>query len=415
MASSTLTSTDLQFLNASSALIAKIAGDDTNNIIKLSGQGNADIRLSGLATPQDPTDAVNRQYVDGIGSGLHWMESVKVASTANIDLASFDNSQNIDGPVALTEGDRVLLKDQSPTGAENGIYEIQADGTLQRAEDMAQDSDPSGRAVFVREGTVNSDKGFVCITDNVLVGGGAISFTQFTSSGTINAGTGLEQVGDDFNVKVDNSTIEIDGVSDTLRVKDAGLANSKLQNSEITLQSPADGGLTGTALGNIALGETKILSVDSSVVRTDQSLAVTITDQTEANSATEGCLILSGGLGVSKNVHVGQDVTVIGSSSAASHNATSDERFKKNIKDLDDTAAIQSLRPVSYEWKNSDVDRYTHLGFIAQEVQKVLPEVVRENAKGEYSLEYSSIFTLLLKSHQQLELRVRQLEAKMNA
>lgn len=56
---------------------------------------------------------------------------------------------------------------------------------------------------------------------------------------------------------------------------------------------------------------------------------------------------------------------------------TSDATMKTNIRDMSyGLDAIMQLRPVSYQWKNDQ--SYTKLGVIAQEIQKVLPEVVRD-------------------------------------
>jgi hypothetical protein len=56
---------------------------------------------------------------------------------------------------------------------------------------------------------------------------------------------------------------------------------------------------------------------------------------------------------------------------------TSDSRDKKDVTDLDDgLEAILQLRPVQYRWKKSP-DQSMHIGLLAQEVQNILPEVVR--------------------------------------
>ena len=62
---------------------------------------------------------------------------------------------------------------------------------------------------------------------------------------TYTAGSGLQLDGTEFDVKVDNSTIEI--VTDTLQVKDGGITNAKLQNSSVTVQG--DSGSTTLSLG----------------------------------------------------------------------------------------------------------------------------------------------------------------------
>ena len=66
---------------------------------------------------------------------------------------------------------------------------------------------------------------------------------------------------------------------------------------------------------------------------------------------------------------------------------TSDVREKKNINNLNyGLKEIMSLRPVSYQWKSDYVGvtpiptdlKETKLGFVAQEVKNILPEIVKE-------------------------------------
>ncbi len=57
---------------------------------------------------------------------------------------------------------------------------------------------------------------------------------------------------------------------------------------------------------------------------------------------------------------------------------TSDEREKKNIQNLNyGITTLMQFRPVSFEWKKDDGSG-TKLGLIAQELQQVVPEVVRD-------------------------------------
>ncbi len=58
---------------------------------------------------------------------------------------------------------------------------------------------------------------------------------------------------------------------------------------------------------------------------------------------------------------------------------TSDERDKKNIRDLNyGLKEIMQLKPVRFNWKDN-VDNSDKLGLIAQDLQKVLPEVVKDH------------------------------------
>jgi hypothetical protein len=67
-------------------------------------------------------------------------------------------------------------------------------------------------------------------------------------------------------------------------------------------------------------------------------------------------------------------------SGSNSFTGTSDERLKKNIEEIGDESneKVKQLRPVTYQWKHQTHDK-SQAGFIAQEVEKVLPELVKEN------------------------------------
>ena len=56
---------------------------------------------------------------------------------------------------------------------------------------------------------------------------------------------------------------------------------------------------------------------------------------------------------------------------------TSDERLKKNISELNlGLPAIMQLKPVSYEWKNNKHHEGAKIGFIAQQVENIIPQAV---------------------------------------
>ena len=88
----------------------------------------------------------------------------------------------------------------------------------------------------------------------------------------------------------------------------------------------------------------------------------------------------------------------------------SDARLKTDIIDLGyGLSAILALRPVSYKWLSDTVNQGTQYGFIAQEVQQVMPELVKEfetTEDGEtvtrLGLEKEGIYVALVKSVQEL-------------
>ena len=88
--------------------------------------------------------------------------------------------------------------------------------------------------------------------------------------------------------------------------------------------------------------------------------------------------------------------------------ASSDERLKSDIQQLTDCLQIvTSLSGKSYI-KNGQVE----IGLIAQQVQKVLPQVVKEGSDGYLAVAYGNIVAVLIEAVKELSARVEQLEAK---
>ena len=96
----------------------------------------------------------------------------------------------------------------------------------------------------------------------------------------------------------------------------------------------------------------------------------------------------------------------------------SDSRLKDNITDISwGLAQINQLRPVSYNWKNDQANQGTQYGFIAQEVQSVMPELVK-TFKGEDDVEYlgldkEGIYATLVKAIQELKAEVDSLKQQL--
>ena len=94
--------------------------------------------------------------------------------------------------------------------------------------------------------------------------------------------------------------------------------------------------------------------------------------------------------------------------------ATSDGRLKDNIKTISNEKGmldVMKLRPVTFDWKESGK---SDLGFVAQEVREVHPELVREKEDGTLAMSYGNVTATLTAALQGALQRIADLEAIVN-
>ena len=117
----------------------------------------------------------------------------------------------------------------------------------------------------------------------------------------------------------------------------------------------------------------------------------------------------------SYNFIVGANGTI----SYVSLNSLSDEREKTNIVDLPlGLETIKELRPRQFDWISDDQDNNVY-GFIAQEVEQVLPSVVGNYMKDEdterKSIKHIQLISILTKAMQEQQTIIERLEARITA
>ena len=94
----------------------------------------------------------------------------------------------------------------------------------------------------------------------------------------------------------------------------------------------------------------------------------------------------------------------------------SDKRLKENIKPIESALdKVSKLQGVTFDWKKSDsiLDIKEDIGFIAQDVQKVLPELVRENKDGMLSMRHQGVAPILLEAIKELKAEIEELKKQI--
>lgn len=273
------------------------AGDTMGGILNLGGY-----KITNLGAPASSTDAATKAYVDAIGSGLSVLTPVKAATTAALTAtytagttdanggtgigATLTNSGTqaafaVDG-YSASVNDRILVKDQADA-KQNGIYTVTTVGTgstnwvLTRATD-ADDSTANqvkaGNYVLVLNGTTNGNEGWINTSPITppVIGTNNIVWTQFSSTTTYSAGTGLSLTGSTFAntgvLSVTTNTGLSTNVSATgaVTITNTGVT-SVTAGTGITL-SGSTGGVTISATAPV----TRNVTANYTVVSTDNTV-----------------------------------------------------------------------------------------------------------------------------------------------
>ena len=87
--------------------------------------------------------------------------------------------------------------------------------------------------------------------------------------------------------------------------------------------------------------------------------------------------------------------------------------MKKDIQPLENSLhKILNLQGISYNLKDDSSETNIHNGFIAQDVEKIVPNVVTQDEKGIKGIAYDEIIPLLVESIKELQEKIKVLESK---
>ncbi len=91
--------------------------------------------------------------------------------------------------------------------------------------------------------------------------------------------------------------------------------------------------------------------------------------------------------------------------------STSDVRQKKNITMLDSVLEkIKQIRGVAFNWIGEKDSDQKHLGVIAQEVEKVFPELVHTDSAGMKSVDYNGLAPVLIEAVKEQQQQIKDLQ-----
>jgi hypothetical protein len=256
------------------------------------------------------------------------------------------------------------------------------------------------------------------LTNNAIT----IAGTSTSLGGTITAEQIRTAIG---TVVTGSSQISFGGVTGLV-------SNSQLSNSSITIAGTSTA-LGGTITAATILQGTGVVSGSSQVQLGSASGNIALATQTTGDYVAS--LVAGTGITLSNNsgenatptIAIGQSVatnatptfgnlTINGSINATGDITayyTSDKRHKNNIQPIENALLkVSKLNGVTWEW-NDDVHEVTKstpkTGLIAQEVQEVLPEVIKEREDGFLALDYSKMMGLMVEAIKEQQTQIHNL------
>jgi hypothetical protein len=94
---------------------------------------------------------------------------------------------------------------------------------------------------------------------------------------------------------------------------------------------------------------------------------------------------------------------------------SSDERLKDNITPIENPLAkVLSISGNTFDWNDKSSHTGKDIGVIAQEIEKVLPEIVTTRENGFKAVQYEKITPLLIEAIKELSHKVDDLQQKLN-
>jgi hypothetical protein len=247
---------------------------------------------------------------------------------------------------------------------------------------------------------------------------GTITFTQaMTLDGSGNLAIGTTSANSKLNLQ--QSTDSTQGGIGIISVDGNGAVISRLNDGGLTFRNGGAERARIDSSGNLLVGTTTVGETTSVGVRARPDGVLRSTRSDTVNTASTLDVYSTGASAY--RFYVGMAGTVYATSTTIT--AISDQRFKENIRDLDDGLdVVMALKPRKFDWKEGKGQNIKDArGFIAQEFEEVLPDMVEEwrdpAPEGEepYKAVNANLIPTLVKAIQEQQAIITALTARITA
>jgi len=352
------------------------------------------------------------QYVSGYNEKLFITESAAQFNVATTFLSSvtsggFISSVSTNGfnlDLSKSAGFGALIQLKNSSSSSNELIRV-----LDSSNNIISQIYPASNGIAINTGNVGI--GTITPATRFHVESASVSYGQLRFLNTSSSGE------TSINIGRTNQTLEqrwtigqgVAGIGDSFGFYTGGSSRVNLQtNGNFLIGTTSDNGQKLQVSGETFLsGRT---GINSSPVS-----GVVLSIKTENNSSADFGLVIRNSSD-SNLFRVRNDGSVILSSLGTglvysnggilTSTNPSDIKLKENILPINyGLSEILKLNAVTFNWKNDVINQGKQYGFIAQEVQKIMPDLVK---KGEYlGLDKDGIFTTLVKAIQELNDKIK--------
>jgi hypothetical protein len=312
------------------------------------------------------------------------------ANTANGSAALLKNTTGIQN--TATGGSALSFNTTGNVNTANGFQALGSNTT-----GVANTATGAGALFKNTTGNFNTANGFLALNSN--------------TTGVGNTATGIDALSK--NTTGVGNTATGDGAlqSNTTGTANTATSNGALVSNTTGKLNTAVGDFAGqnltTGNNNIDVGNPGALAAESNIIRI--GTVVAFTDKANFMHPAHSKTFIAGIHGVAVT---GSAVTV--NSNGQLGVAPSSERFKEAIKPMDKTSeAILSLQPVTFRYKKDlDPNGIPQFGLVAEEVEKVNPDLVARDEEGKpYTVRYEAVNAMLLNEFLKEHRQVRELKS----
>jgi len=407
-----------------------------------------------FSTSGDTNTGIYFPAADTIAFTEGGSEAMRITATSNVGIGTTTPAQRLDvaGVIQSSAVSPALYLNKTDNATDEKTWRMTTGGSIFAIQTLSDDGSVARFALEIsRVGTSVGDIRFINGTNQERM---RIDSTGNVGIGTTTAATRLDVNGDvtitdkiihsgDTNTAIrfpaaDTVTVETNG-SERMRIDSAGRLGLGVSNPSTRIQvaaqssstgvsiaatevdylsgfrssqlvyNPVD--MTGTTFGvsDSNLGALSFLNTTNALIGTNGNTPLIF-----ATLSTERMRITSTG-----NVGIGTTTAatkldVNGEVTAVDFNTTSDISVKENIYKIDDALnKVQQLNGVTFNFINDDT-KTRHAGVIAQDVEKVLPEAVKELDGGIKHVAYGNLIGLLIEAIKEQQKQIEQLHLLVN-